>query len=629
MSLNTAVSEKPFRFCVYVPFDSYAQPVTIDVPRDAAVGDLWLAVCNDVRLKGHVDGSLQFYKYDQIVPPADHFRAVTTWLNSKTDEDTLESMYPLMRYFPQGPLTEDDAIDIVAVSEKPFRFCVYAPYDPDAQPVTIDVPRDATVEDLWWAIYHDVRLQSHVDASLKLYKYNKILLPEIYFESTSDWLRTQTSQNMLQNKYPLMRYFPQGPLAEDDAIDTVAVTEPKSVSRKRPRLDGDSTFASDSRARLLHPGDSQPQDQEIFAIYNFLWKNEGNWDRIVDPVTENVPNLASSVLVASDPGSLEQVEARFIDLARIPSFENKTSLCLSKLRFLIREEYVELDEGIASNEESVLVLGQPGIGKSLYLTYCLLRRLVAGKTTIFSLTPTLHDVKEDDKNGLVLYDINPAQPNANGFFALVALADYCGIVTESQARPEEEEGARHCFQGSIPLLVDKSGTASLAGILFEQMAHQYIFNKRASPYHLTLLSSPSAQTSTDLFVDLSHIDDIYYFNKFASFSEFIPSYYYRPSSSNFPGIDSFAFEVNAQGQIVGMVAFQFTISSSHPIDVRFFKEMRKLESEVFSFFKFVFVVPKGKKSIRHQLIKPESDCKVWTDRVHRYVLDIDPDALWD
>lgn len=98
---------------------------------------------------------------------------------------------------------------------------------------------------------------------------------------------------------------------------------------------------------------------------------------------------------------------------------------------------------------NTLLLGQPGIGayfihdnlifaltlapgKSVYLTYCLLRRLVAGKSTIFSLSPTaryvfldqgaywvpdrsvflLQEALDNDNDGLILYDINNAQGHA-------------------------------------------------------------------------------------------------------------------------------------------------------------------------------------------------------------------------
>ena len=53
MSLNTADSDKPFRFFVYVPYNQNAQPVVINVPRDAYVDELWRKVYGEVRLKDH------------------------------------------------------------------------------------------------------------------------------------------------------------------------------------------------------------------------------------------------------------------------------------------------------------------------------------------------------------------------------------------------------------------------------------------------------------------------------------------------------------------------------------------------------------------------------------------------
>ena len=140
------------------------------------------------------------------------------------------------------------------------------------------------------------------------------------------------------------------------------------VSRKRRRLSNGSTATDASQARLLHSKELDVQDRVIFAIYDFLWKKEENWDRIVDPVTEDVPDPAPSILIPDDPGLLEQVEAKFVDLTRIPGMENLKHLWLFPLRFLIREEYVIIDEFITSSEKSLLLLGQPGIGACvLYL----------------------------------------------------------------------------------------------------------------------------------------------------------------------------------------------------------------------------------------------------------------------
>lgn len=88
----------------------------------------------------------------------------------------------------------------------------------------------------------------------------------------------------------------------------------------------------------------------------------------MDPVTEDVPDPAPSILIPDDPGLLEQVEAKFVDLTRIPGMENLKHLWLFPLRFLIREEYVIIDEYLTSSEKSLLLLGQPGIGACvLYL----------------------------------------------------------------------------------------------------------------------------------------------------------------------------------------------------------------------------------------------------------------------
>ena len=62
MSLNTADSDKPFRFIVYVPHNQNAQPVAIDVPRDALVQNLCVQIRHDELLEDYVDKSLKLYK---------------------------------------------------------------------------------------------------------------------------------------------------------------------------------------------------------------------------------------------------------------------------------------------------------------------------------------------------------------------------------------------------------------------------------------------------------------------------------------------------------------------------------------------------------------------------------------
>ena len=87
------------------------------------------------------------------------FTTISDWL--RTDQSALPASHKLTRYFPQGPLDKDDGIDIVAVAEKPFRFFVYVPYNRNAQPVVIDVPRDTLVQNLCVQIRDDELLKDY------------------------------------------------------------------------------------------------------------------------------------------------------------------------------------------------------------------------------------------------------------------------------------------------------------------------------------------------------------------------------------------------------------------------------------------------------------------------------------
>ncbi|KAF8335451.1 uncharacterized protein EI90DRAFT_2913680 [Cantharellus anzutake] len=62
--------------------------------------------------------------------------------------------------------------------------------------------------------------------------------------------------------------------------------------------------------------------------------------------------------------------------------------------FYVRDEYRELDAFVEEQRQSdiarrsrrtpILLTGQPGIGKTVYLTYCLVNRLAEGKPTVLS-----------------------------------------------------------------------------------------------------------------------------------------------------------------------------------------------------------------------------------------------------
>ncbi|EJC99491.1 uncharacterized protein FOMMEDRAFT_38242, partial [Fomitiporia mediterranea MF3/22] len=100
--------------------------------------------------------------------------------------------------------------------------------------------------------------------------------------------------------------------------------------------------------------------------------------------------------------------------------------------FMIRDEYKKLDEFVAEKAPKfVLVIGQPGIGKTVYLTYCLLCRLTEKKRTVLMLNPSKcylfqnegvytfprdlydrtdnHEIIQQPFETLILYDCNANQ----------------------------------------------------------------------------------------------------------------------------------------------------------------------------------------------------------------------------
>ncbi|KAL6298934.1 hypothetical protein BKA93DRAFT_808983 [Sparassis latifolia] len=60
------------------------------------------------------------------------------------------------------------------------------------------------------------------------------------------------------------------------------------------------------------------------------------------------------------------------------------SITGSARKILSRQEYLEAMAAFHEDEDPVLLTGQPGIGKTLFLVYALVKRLVEGQPTIFS-----------------------------------------------------------------------------------------------------------------------------------------------------------------------------------------------------------------------------------------------------
>ncbi|KAL5526986.1 SQS1_4 [Sanghuangporus sanghuang] len=214
------------------------------------------------------------------------------------------------------------------------------------------------------------------------------------------------------------------------------VVEPQlatTIPSKRPRSDGSVTeITRDSEILRLDDSETNTEHRLRYLLYVGLWK-KGNLADLIVEGTYRVPSLELSISDEQAEGT--EPVGRFLDLTKLEGW----SAGLSNLvmpRFLIRKEYEELDSFLASADKSktsrVLLIGQPGIGKTVYLTYCLLKRLSSGKRTIVSWSDTSRYLFQDDgafwipfktiaaaglkvtddrdRDALILYDLNNNQP---------------------------------------------------------------------------------------------------------------------------------------------------------------------------------------------------------------------------
>ncbi|KAF8331068.1 uncharacterized protein EI90DRAFT_3154725 [Cantharellus anzutake] len=144
----------------------------------------------------------------------------------------------------------------------------------------------------------------------------------------------------------------------------------------------------------------------LAAIRNYLWGNEAHLREVITRSSIHVPDLDVSYKLQESEtedvtmdDATTNTEAMFYDLLKIPKVSWHTSEVLD-MRFYVRDEYHELDAFVEERRQSdvagsrhseprrpILLVGQPGIGKTVYLTYCLVNRLVQGKPTVFSKSP--------------------------------------------------------------------------------------------------------------------------------------------------------------------------------------------------------------------------------------------------
>ncbi|KAL6297887.1 hypothetical protein BKA93DRAFT_932377 [Sparassis latifolia] len=95
--------------------------------------------------------------------------------------------------------------------------------------------------------------------------------------------------------------------------------------------------------------------------------NEAAASAVGDPVFD-VPNITINYTV--------------LDLSWLPR-----PIASSQPMILVRQEYVDAMATFEKDQRPVVLTGQPGIGKTLFLVYALIKRLIKGQPTILSINP--------------------------------------------------------------------------------------------------------------------------------------------------------------------------------------------------------------------------------------------------
>ncbi|EDR00963.1 uncharacterized protein LACBIDRAFT_312765 [Laccaria bicolor S238N-H82] len=237
-------------------------------------------------------------------------------------------------------------------------------------------------------------------------------------------------------------------------------TRSSSNNTKLPRSPGSSRVI---KPRLLHASEGDRQDKIMCLLYDALWKKgEQAWTKISRIIKEHVPDSAVALGEAEgrDLDPPKEAQVTIVDLTSLLKWTMEdANLDVLTPIFLARGEYTELDNFLESNDNHVLLLGQPGIGKTIYLTYCLLRRLIAGLPTIFVKTSDIRyifldsgvywipcnsfNMSEDSPftdrldNTLVLFDLNEEQSTPERFY------DWRVLVSSSPQSARYKEWVKH------------------------------------------------------------------------------------------------------------------------------------------------------------------------------------------
>ncbi|KAL5525449.1 SQS1_6 [Sanghuangporus sanghuang] len=262
-------------------------------------------------------------------------------------------------------------------------------------------------------------------------------------------LRTGTPENRI---FTIDEHTPRKPVKATEDLVQKTYSGVATIPAKRPRLsDGIQSYDvyQSSGVVPLDENETNSEHRLSFLLYSNFWR-KGNLEQMIRKEPHLVPDVDLSSFPDSYGMSFESddldhpttVEAKFLDLAELPGWSSELAeVFVTKI--LIRKEYEELDEFlnklIHSDDEAktgrkdVLLIGQPGIGKTVYFSYCLLKRLSSGRRTIFSLSPTRrylfqdngvfwipnetisaaagHITDDRDPDALILFDLSSNQPS--------------------------------------------------------------------------------------------------------------------------------------------------------------------------------------------------------------------------
>lgn len=128
-----------------------------------------------------------------------------------------------------------------------------------------------------------------------------------------------------------------------------------------------------SALRPLTSNESGLDSRIAYILYTKLWRNQDTWEEITKKVEERVPSQDVFPLEAPVPAR-KQLDAEFseqettigthIDIRKLVNWNDDWAVEVFRPRFLVRDEYIELDKHIddPSNRRDILLTGQPGIG---------------------------------------------------------------------------------------------------------------------------------------------------------------------------------------------------------------------------------------------------------------------------